>query len=44
MVFLLVKLKMMGKQESDRIEDFDDVYDLETAFDSYRIPLDDGED
>jgi uncharacterized repeat protein (TIGR04138 family) len=40
MVYLMIDLGLMGKQESDDIRDFDDVYDLETAFGSYRIPLD----
>jgi len=39
MVFLLVGLELMGKQDSDRIEDFDDVYDFHQAFGSYEIPL-----
>jgi uncharacterized repeat protein (TIGR04138 family) len=40
MVFLLIDLGLMGKQESDRIEDFDEVYDFAEAFSSYEIPLD----
>ena len=40
MVFLLVGIGLMGAQESDRIEDFDDVFDLRTAFGDYEIPLD----
>jgi uncharacterized repeat protein (TIGR04138 family) len=40
MVFLLIELELMGKQESDRIEDFDDVYDFQEAFGSYEISLD----
>ncbi len=40
MVFLLVRLGMLGKQDSDCIEDFDDVYDFDEAFGSYQIPLD----
>jgi uncharacterized repeat protein (TIGR04138 family) len=46
MVFLLVELGLMGKQDSDRIEDFDDVYDFREAFGAYEIPLDnfDGQD
>ncbi|MFQ5806376.1 MAG: Minf_1886 family protein [Phycisphaerae bacterium] len=40
MVFLLIELGLMGKQDSDRIEDFDDVYDFREAFGSYEIPLD----
>jgi uncharacterized repeat protein (TIGR04138 family) len=41
MVYLLIEIGLMGKQDSDHIADFDDVYDFETAFDSYRIELDD---
>ncbi|MGE3181651.1 MAG: Minf_1886 family protein [Phycisphaerae bacterium] len=40
MVFLLVKLELLGTQDSDRIEDFDDVYDFRERFGSYRIALD----
>jgi uncharacterized repeat protein (TIGR04138 family) len=40
MVFLLIELGLMGKQDSDRIEDFDDVYDFEKAFEAYEVPLD----
>jgi len=40
MVYLLIDLGLMGKQDSDRIEDFDDVYDFDQAFGSYEIPLD----
>ena len=40
MVFLLVGIGLMGAQESDQIEDFDDVFDLRTAFGDYQIPLD----
>lgn len=39
-VFLLIRLGLMGKQDSDRIQDFDDVYSFEEAFGSYQIPLD----
>ncbi len=39
-VFKLVELGMLGKQESDRIEDFDDVYRIEAIADGYRIPVD----
>jgi uncharacterized repeat protein (TIGR04138 family) len=44
MVYFLIDLKLMGRQDSDRIEDFDDVYDFDAAFDSYSIPLDVPED
>jgi uncharacterized repeat protein (TIGR04138 family) len=40
MVYFLIDLKLMGRQDSDRIEDFDDVYDFDAAFDCYSIPLD----
>ena len=40
MVYLLVELGLMGKQDSDRIEDFDDVYDFRDAFQTCEIPLD----
>ena len=39
MVYFLIGLGMMGKQESDSIADFDEVYDFSDAFGSYRIPL-----
>lgn len=39
MVFLLVEMGLMGKQDSDRIEDFDDVYDIQTAFNDCPISL-----
>ena len=32
MVFLLIGAGLLGKQPSDRIEDFDDVYDFAAAF------------
>jgi uncharacterized repeat protein (TIGR04138 family) len=48
MVFLLVEHELMGKRDSDEIEDFDDVYDFAEAFAQYSIDLDrkdeDGED
>ena len=40
MVFLLIGLGLMGKQDSDHIEDFDDVYNFPEAFGAYEIPLD----
>jgi len=40
MVFLLIRLELMGNQDSDRIEDFDDVYNFDEAFGAYEIPLD----
>lgn len=38
MVFLLVEHGLLGKQDSDRIEDFDDVYDFAASFERYEIP------
>ena len=40
MVFLMIDLRLMGKQDSDDISDFDDVYDFDAAFGSYQIALD----
>jgi len=40
MVFFLIELGLMGRQDSDRIEDFDDVFDFDQAFGAYDIPLD----
>jgi uncharacterized repeat protein (TIGR04138 family) len=40
MVFLMVDLGIMGKQDSDDVADFDDVYDFRAAFGAYRIRLD----
>lgn len=40
MVFLMIALGVMGKQESDRIEDFDDVFQFDDAFSTYEISLD----
>jgi uncharacterized repeat protein (TIGR04138 family) len=39
MVYLMIDIGLMGKQDSDDIADFDEVYDFETAFDAYRIDL-----
>lgn len=39
MVFLLVRLGLMGARPSDRIEDFDDVFEFEEAFAEYPIVL-----
>ncbi len=39
MVFLMIRLGLMGQQESDRVEDFDDVYEFREAFDRYQIDL-----
>ncbi len=45
MVFLLVELGVMGRQDSDRVEDFDDVFEVSRAFCGYEIvpPSDAGE-
>lgn len=40
MVFLLVEHELMGKQDSDRIEDFDDVYDFKATFERYELNID----
>lgn len=37
MVYLLIELGVMRKQESDRIEDFDNIFDIARAFDSVEI-------
>lgn len=39
MVFLLVRLGVFGKQPSDRLEDFDNVYDFADVFDRYQVRL-----
>lgn len=39
LVFVLVQRGLLGKQEADRIEDFDEVYDFREAFEAYEIPL-----
>ncbi|MGB6219679.1 Minf_1886 family protein [Haloferula sp.] len=36
MVFLLIEEQMFGRQDSDRIEDFEDVFDFDEAF---RLPF-----
>lgn len=38
MVFLQIELGLMGRQDSDMIEDFDDVYEFEAAFKRYDVP------
>ncbi len=40
MVFVLVGLNVLGKQDSDKLEDFDDVYNFAQAFSQYDIVLD----
>ncbi|TWT45467.1 hypothetical protein RAS1_18920 [Phycisphaerae bacterium RAS1] len=37
MVYFMISQQVMGRQDSDRIEDFDDVYPFETAFADYEI-------
>lgn len=44
MVYFMIQQGFMGGQESDSIDDFNDVYDLESAFISYTIPLDSFDD
>jgi uncharacterized repeat protein (TIGR04138 family) len=39
LVFVLVQRGLLGRQEEDHIEDFDDVYDFRVAFEDYEIPL-----
>ncbi len=37
MVYLMIDLGLMGRQDSDDITDFDDVYSFREAFSQYRI-------
>lgn len=37
MVFFLIRLELMGAQPSDRVEDFDNVYDFDEAFGRYEV-------
>ncbi len=39
MVYLMIEIGLMGKQDSDDITDFDDVYAFDTAFDAYSIQV-----
>lgn len=39
MVYLMIDVGLMGRQESDDISDFDDVYEFDQAFGSYEIDL-----
>ena len=44
MVYFMIQQSWWGKQDTDDITDFDDVYDFRTAFDRYQIdtaPADD---
>ena len=43
MVFFLIEQGLMGRQESDVIEDFDSVYDFDQAFGGYGIAMEDEE-
>lgn len=40
MIYFLINLGVMGKQDSDRREDFHEVYDFDQAFNSYQISFD----
>ncbi len=40
MIYFLINLGVMGKQDSDRLEDFHEVYDFDQAFNSYQISFD----
>jgi uncharacterized repeat protein (TIGR04138 family) len=40
MVYLMIELGVMGKQDSDDISDFDEVYDLDAALKQYEIGAD----
>lgn len=37
MVYVLIDLGVLARQESDRIEDFDNVYEFDAAFGTYEI-------
>lgn len=39
MVFLMISIGVMGRQESDSLSDFDNVYDFASAFARYEISL-----
>lgn len=40
MVFLLVDLKLMGKQDDDHVEDFEGAFEVDDTFADYEISLD----
>jgi uncharacterized repeat protein (TIGR04138 family) len=40
MVYLMIDLGIMGKQDSEDIAEFDEVYGFRAAFESYQIKLD----
>lgn len=40
MVMLLIGLEVFARQDSDRIEDFDDVYDFAAAFSNLTLAID----
>jgi uncharacterized repeat protein (TIGR04138 family) len=39
MVYLMIDMKIMGRQPTDDIADFDDVYDFAEAFGRYEVKL-----
>jgi uncharacterized repeat protein (TIGR04138 family) len=39
MVFLLVRLRVLRKHDSDCIEDFEQVYDFDEVFGQYSVPV-----
>jgi uncharacterized repeat protein (TIGR04138 family) len=39
MVYVMIDLKVMARQPSDEITDFDDVYDFQEAFGHYEVKL-----
>lgn len=44
MVYFMIERGLMGKQDSDDIADFDDVYSFDAAFGSYEIRVPTGDD
>jgi len=40
MIYVLVRARIISKQDSDSIEDFDNVYEFREALRQYEIPLD----
>jgi uncharacterized repeat protein (TIGR04138 family) len=38
MVFLLIEEQMFGKQDSDTLEDFEDIFDFTEAFEHPFVP------
>lgn len=39
MVYLMIEIGLMGKQDSDSIDDFNNVYDFREAFGRYRLEI-----